>query len=367
MGLPSNVDGREVVVGGGVHGLVYCATRVACGFRPPILIEKRKKTGGVFADVANFRMNSANGASVESVAAGPTRIPSRSPSEDLNWLPNAPYQLRDESGSEYPYSYEMAKTIQRGLGEVAEVYTDAEIYFDRTGACYTPDKGITLGRAQRVLFAGGLVEPVDLPKGPAIMSGYAFMKKPVRDLAGVKTALIGGGDTAAQCAEIMLGQGIQPLTSQLDALHWYGGELMPASKESWMMKYHARFSGVGRGLRQSDSTTPGVIRPYLERGSVTSMGSTAMVNFQVYDLAIMATGLKPALCPVAASSVWRAGGMVVARYYDYEGAGDPRVFRIGTAAQLSQPYVPYRTRFPAAQEAIYNLAPRTAMLAATLP
>src|SRR5882724_5290913 len=87
------VDGRTVIVGGGLHGAVIAATFAACGKPPPMVIERRQKTGGMFADLAQFRMNSANGASIRSVASpGPTRVPSLSPSDDLNWVPNAPEQ-----------------------------------------------------------------------------------------------------------------------------------------------------------------------------------------------------------------------------------------------------------------------------------
>lgn len=367
MSLPSEVSGREVIVGGGVHAAVYAATRVATGHPKPVVLEKESTTGGIFARLTNFKMNSANSAGVASVAAGPTRLMPLSESDDLNYLPNSPFQVRGMSGMvEYPYSADMAKAVQKTLDAFAEVYTNAQITFTRSGLCSTADHSYSFGVAKRIIFAGGLAVPDSLPKGAAIMSGYDFLRRPVRELATKKIALVGGGDTAAQIAEYMLGQGIIAPTTPPAQIHWYGGASMPLSKKQWMTGYHARFAPVGRHLPQGKISTTGVLLPYPVLGEVIPTGNTAMVNGQIYDLVVMATGFVPARCPAVASDIFTVGNMFVARYSE-DTSGQPKVYRIGTAAALNTSYRPYQSRFSAASEAIYNLAPRTAALAASLP
>ena len=329
MQLPAAVTGREVIFGGGLHAAVYAATRVACGYPKPVVLEKEKTTGGIFARLANFRLNSANGASVASVATpGPTRVMPMSPSDDLNWLPNAPIQVRDMSGMvEYPYSFDMRDAIQKTLSEYAEVYTDANFTFNLSGTVSVPNDGRTLGTAKRILFAGGLVVPDRLPKGAAIMSGYDFLRRPVRDLGGKKIALVGGGDTAAQIAEFMLGQGLGGApTTPPSNIHWYGGESMPLTKDQWMGIYHARFAGIGRHLPQAGVST-GVIRPIAARGDTLPLGSAAMVNGQVFDLVILATGFAPAPCPVPTPNAYAVGGTTVARYSNTTSGGRDKILR----------------------------------------
>jgi hypothetical protein len=361
-----DVSGRTVIVGGGLHAAVVAATLFACNKPRPIVVERRSKTGGIFADLSNFRMNSANGAGIRSVGSpGPTRIPSMSPSDDINWVPNATRQVASSSGMvEYPYSYDMAKLIQETLAAHAQVYTSTEITFDQYGGCTTNDSYI--GNAKRVIFAAGLVEPPGMPTGPGIMSGYAFMKSPVRNLAGKKIALVGAGDTASQVAEFMVGQGVSAPTSFPDRVDWFGGLSMPTTKQEWMLKSHARWAGIGRHLPDEDrSRSEGVFSPHIARGDVASLGSAAWVNGEVYDLVVMATGFAVAQCPVTAESAMKIGEKIVAKFYDL-GDGSARVFRVGTCASLNATFKPYQSRFPAAKEAIFNLGPRTAAFAGSL-
>jgi cation diffusion facilitator CzcD-associated flavoprotein CzcO len=193
------------------------------------------------------------------------------------------------------------------------------------------------------------------------------MKRPVRDLSARKIAVIGGGDTAAQVAEIMLGQGVTMPTSAPECIHWYGGENMPLTKQVWMRQIHARWAGIGRALPdQADELLYGVVRPLAVRAEVVSIGDAAMVNGQVYDMAVMCTGFEPAECRVTTSFQVVLGGVTVGRC-TYE--ADPlksRVFNVGTAAGINATYKPYTSRFPEAKQSIYNLAPRTAALAAAL-
>jgi hypothetical protein len=340
----------------------------ACGHGRPVVFEKEAKTGGMFEALTNFRMNSANAASVESVQTpGPTRLPARSPSDDLNWLPNADEQVRALSGLvEYPYSNDMARCIQRALSAYAEVYTGVSVSYNMYGEVAW--NGDTLGMSKRIVFAGGLVPRPDLPQGPAIMSGYEYMKRPVRELSGRKIAVIGGGDTAAQVAEIMLGQGITMPTTAPECIHWYGTEKMPLTKQVWMRRVHARWAGIGRALPDEgdDKLIEGVVKPLPVRAEVISLGNAALVNGQVYDMAVMCTGFVPAECRVNTPYKFKLGGVTVGCCtYEVEPLRS-RVFKIGTAADITASYKPYVSRFPQAKQAIYNLAPRTAAIAAAV-
>jgi hypothetical protein len=97
------------------------------------------------------------------------------------------------------------------------------------------------------------------------------------------------------------------------------------------------------------------------------LGGTAMVNGLAYDLVIMATGFRAAPCMVSAEFIVRVGGMSVAKSNEGDTIdGLPTVYKIGTAAGLTEGLVPIQSRFPAAQLAMYQQLPRVAALAASL-
>lgn len=367
--LPASVEGREVGFGAGLHMAVWAATRAAAGFAPPMVFEQNLATGGVFAQLQDFRMNSVNQASVQSVATGtPSRIVPTSPSDDLNWIPNSPYQAADQAGGwEYPTSGHMCRAIQKTLKDYAVVYTGAkDMKFDRNGRVFTAD-GQNLGVAKRIIFAGGVVPKDATMAGGAVMNGFDFLAKPPRELHNIKIAVVGAGDTAAQVVEYMLGQGLYAPSTPPREIHWYGGLSMPQTKDGWMVTAHARWAGLGRHFPQRDGVYSGVVRPFATKGKMIPLGKMAMVNGQMYDLVVMCTGVQPAPCPVEVPDVYSVGGMNVAKANgSYTPTGEPKVFTVGIAAQLGVDYKPYKTRFAAAGDAIYNLAPRTAALAASL-
>lgn len=367
--LPVSVEGREVGFGAGLHMAVYAATRAAAGFAPPIVFEQKLATGGVFAQLQDFRMNSVNQGSVQSVATGtPSRVVPNSPSDDLNWIPNSPYQAADQAGGwEYPTSGHMCRAIQKTLKDYAVVYTGAQgMTFDRNGRVFTPD-GDDLGLAKRVIFAGGVVPKDATMRGGAVMNGFDFMAKPPRELHNIKIAVVGAGDTAAQVVEYMLGQGLNAPSTPPREIHWYGGLSMPQTKDGWMVTAHARWAGLARHFPQQSGVYSGVVRPFTAKGKMIPLGKMAMVNGQTYDLVVMCTGVQPAPCPVEVPDVYSVGGMNVARGNgSFTVSSIPKVFTIGIAAQLGVEYKPYKSRFTAANDAIYNLAPRTAALAASL-
>lgn len=365
MAVPTSVEGREVGFGGGPAMAAYVATRRAMGYEPVVVVDNGRTLGGVFAKLVKFDMNSAMNASVASTGTpGPTRIRPMSPSDDLNYIPNSMHQVRDQGMSEYPDSFAMARTVRLTLKEYAECYTSADLLFDASGAVFTKG-GQILGRARRIIFAGGTV-PRPGPRGPAIKTGFDFLQDPVRDLENKKIAVIGNGATAAQCVEIMLGDSYMKPVTLPSNIHWFGGPDMPDSKSAWMEQYHVRFSGLGRHFPQS-GIGGGVIRPYPLNGELYSAGNIAIVNEEVFDLVLWCAGVVPATSFVTMTSRVRIGGMTVGLSSGTSNPLGGRVFTIGTAAGIDEPYKPVLSRFPAANNALYVNLPRVAALAGSLP
>lgn len=394
MSVPDSVTGRTVIVGGGVHAATFAATFAALGRETPLVLEANSQTGGIFRQLTAFRMNSTNFASRESINRGPSRIPSYSPSDDLNWIPNSVYQVSKEAGAvEYPDSSSMARVVTDTLDAYAEVYTGVKVgrrygdddddrtnvRFDYDGDMYTNDDYDEryLGNAKRIIWAAGLAMPQTGPTCPAIMSAYNFLKRPVRQgLDNKRIAVYGDGDTAATVVEYMLGQGYSAPYTLPRSIHWYGSAL-PSTREAWYSERHARYSGIGRHLIQvlqegeydedDDETTPevlsseGVIRIYRRRASVASLGNAAMVEGQVYDLAIDATGFTEVESPYETPYRVEVNGVTVAQ------TDEGKIFTMGAAAnRLGGGYEPVRSRYGAASKAIYRIAPMTAMFAASL-
>jgi len=343
----------------------FAATRRKMGLPPVIVVNKSRTLGGIFAELTKFDMNSSNWSSVASTASpGPTRIRPMSPTDDLNYIPNSQFQARDATMSEYPDSFSMARAVRATLNEYAEPYSGSEVLYDLAGVVYTPG-GVALGRARRIIFAGGLV-PKTVPQGKAIMSGYDFLRRPVRELADKKIAVVGDGATAAQVVELMVGESYMKPVTLPDNIHWFGGENMPFDKSSWMDLYHARFSGLGRHFPQS-GIGGGVIRPFRTRGEVYPAGDIAIVNQEVFDLVVYCPGFTPAPYPVPMAGVVQLGGMTVARSSGSSAPLNSRVFVIGAAAGFEIPYQPYVTKFAASNNALYVNLPRIAAFAGALP
>ena len=369
MAVPSKVQGQTFIWGGGFHAAVVAATMVECGKKPPVVVEIEATTGGVFARAKmNFRLNSQNGASIQSVVSpGPSRIPSLSPEDSLNRIPNSPYQVDNMSGMvEFPYSQDMAKAIQRTLQAcTSEIITNGGyLQFDGRGRIFDAT-GDLLGTADRIFWAGGMIAR-PAPEGPSarkVISGFDFLKSPVKDLDRVRIAVVGAGATGATVVEWMLGQGVSAPASMPRSIHWYGGQSMPTDKMLWMSRKHARWAGIGRDMPEGGRE--GVIRPYPELGYVLPAGEFVLVNDQVYDLVVQCTGFTPNPCPVSqAVEPYTIGNQTLGRWDPAYG----KVFVVGAAAglRLRVDTDPYPSRFPDSADAIFRLAPRTAALAASL-
>lgn len=373
MSVPDSVSNREVIIGGGLHAAVYAATRVTMGKEVPIVLEERSELGGVFATLISFAMNSANDASVASVEAGPSRLIRKSQSDDINYLPNSRYQVRDRNyGTEYPSSADMAYVIKKTLSDYAETYTTAYVNVARTSLEVYAYDSIErddasrdyIGAARRIIYATGLRMPDTYERltTRSVMTAENFLRNPILDYETKRVAIVGAGDTAATIAEFLVGQGITRPFTRPDYIDWYGGYTMPLTKKRWALDYHARYMGLARHFPESKRT--GVIRPIPVPGVITALGNIAEVNGRTYDLVIDATGFKP-YKPFYndINEVYRESttGRAIART-DYDGR-----FVIGPAADLS-PYLKpaYQNRFAASNSALYNLAPLTATLAASL-
>lgn len=371
--LPAELSTREVIFGGGPHAAIYAATRTALGHPKPVVIEQRAVCGGVFARLVPFYLNSANNASIRSVREGPSRLAPDSTSDDLNFLPNAAHQVRDVAWTEYPTSADVAAVVARNLKLYAQVFTGVTVTRIRPGVlAFQVNDTMTTYYPRRIIDARGQ-QMAALPRAlagcPAVITAEDFLSGGRSLPQGTKVAIVGDGDTAAIVAENLLGLSpARPLMSPPTVIGWYGPDV-PMTKNVWMTTRHARYLGLARHFPQAEVT--GTIRPYRERGEVTAAGNYALVNGQLYDLVIMATGFAGALsaqraatqAPFDASSLIPVAGASAfsgREYYAIGAAAGPQPF---TAAETELGF----TRFPANTAALFRLGPRTAQLAASLP
>lgn len=371
MSYPSSITNRTVIVGGGVHGAIYAATYFKATGVKPVILEAGTQCGGIFGRVIPFQMNSTHAASIDSVTGGPTRIPSRVDGDDLNYLPNSPFQVT--CSREYPSTTDMAYAVRQTAEYAADVYTGARAYVSGNGVDIyegTDLNGRYLGYARRTIWATGLA--MTDPATPirtdatgrctAIVTAEAFLGdiNPYAARISGRIAVIGGGDTACTVIEYLLGQGETAIygTRPTD-IDWYGGYALPTTKKRWALDFHARYIGIARHMPQNGRE--GILHPKAVQVTPEPLGDYAQVQGRNYRLVIDATGFKPLSCPVSANTLLYdvTGNQVIARSNSSE-----TFVKIGPAAKISggNPYFP--NKFPAANQAIYVLAPRTAIIAA---
>lgn len=357
---PSTVEDRDVVIGGGVHAAIFAATRAALGYSPPIVFERNAATGGVFARLKPFMMNSINRGGIDSVGTGPSLIPARSDKDSLNRLPNSRHQVN--SYLEYPMSDDMAVAVRRTLNDYASVYTSAPVTV--VGRDVKTSDGIYLGMARRVIWATGLaMTPNKSPDiGGRILTAEEFLSNPGGfNFSAERVAIVGGGDSANVVAEVFLGQSPTFMYQPPERFDWYGGNGMAVTKMQWAEEVHARYMGIARHMPQGRSR--GVITPYPTRGNMRQAGDVAYVNRRQYDYVIDATGFKPtAGTPRDLYKVMYdlSGDIEVARINDGRSQ-----FKIGTAAGLTG-YASVDSRFNASSAAIYAQGPLTVLFAEAL-
>lgn len=375
-----NLSGREVIIGSGVHATVYAATRVQMGFPRPVMLERDDRPGGMFSRyTTRFWLNSVNAGSLDSTSAGPTRIPSRSPSDDLNWLPNCQFQVASVCGTEYPDNKTVGQTVRRNADKYADVYTGCEATLYDVFGYPTIEVDGTRYNVPRLIDARGL-RHADAPNakaGTPVITADHFLSgqlpATIADGTPKSVAIIGDGDSACIVAEALLGQGPDGRPFSVSRLGWYGQNLPSnndgeVTKNAWLRSgtLHARYLGLARHLPQAGVT--GMIEPFRVRAEAASLGSTARVSNRTYDLAVYCTGYVPAFTdgePVIRAldqgpnrALWRSNG----RYFAVGPCAGIAYSNNELAANLGG-----YTRFPRNTAAIFRLAPATAQLAATLP
>lgn len=370
-----DLSDKEVIVGGGVHASIYCATRVALGFPKPVVLEREAGFGGVFHRYGYggmaFWLNSANRASLDSVKEGPTRLIPRDANDELNYMPNCEMQISRKSNSEYPSSRDVSLTVRTNLQQYAfKIYTSASVTVDP----YNP-RTITVEdriygdtdtvRVGRLIDARGLSPRKPEVASRRIMTVEDLYSNPPADMRNV--AVIGDGDSAMIAIELLLGQSdSKTYRPTVETIDWYGPRV-PATKKQFLNSIQIRYAGISRHLPQAK--TVGIIQPYQERGMVAPTGDGVIVNSRRYGYAIMATGYEPEsrtdYNPAYQSYVFDDGGRI-ARFINEPGSG---AYVTGPAAEMPLTDSEFQVgfgRFPRNSVSIFRTSGMTARLAAKL-
>lgn len=371
--IPDLFD-SEVIVGGGVHASIYCATRVALGFPKPVVLERETGFGGVFHRYGYggmaFWLNSANRASLDSVREGPTRIIPRDVTDDLNYFPSCETQVSASSNTEYPSSKNVSLAVRSNIMRYAKIYTSANVTVDP----YNP-RTITVEdriydetaqvRVGRLIDARGLSPRLTGMSNRRIMTVEDLYRNPPDDMRNV--AVIGDGDSALIAMELLLGQSASTTyRPTVESIDWYGLNV-PGTKKQFLRTVQIRYAGISRHLPQAGIT--GIIQPYGLRGEVAPTGDGVIVNARRYGYAIMATGYEPEsrkdYNPAYQSYVSDDGGRI-AKSIGGPGTG---AYVTGPAAEMPLQDSEYSVgfgRFLRNSVSIFRTAPLTARLAAKL-
>lgn len=382
--------GREVIVGGGLHAAIYCATRAARAreagvpIRRPIVLEAGERVGGVFALTRgpSFYLNSRN-------SAGGQGVPGESGA--LNYLPNTPLQPFDLGNSVFQTNTQLADVIRLTLALYADVYPGQRVSQVKKNSLrgydvYTNDDGDdpVLSRVARIVYATGLGEEVNLFKqlgidSKRVLTYSQFMARmdtpfPLRGLGRV--AVIGGGDGGKTAIEGMTGLGPpKPMASAtLDALgriDWWGagGGVTP---NTWCEGNRGRYRAIGSLFKQRPDGQR--VRPLGTTSYFSVSGDdVAFVDGRPYDHVIVAAGYTrttPVIPPGYFIDNMNMGGVTVGNQaFDGNGA-TAEIYAVGpgTNLELSAPErLTDASRVPENRAAIFRYAPRTAALAASFP
>lgn len=374
----------EVVVGGGLHAAIYCATRVACGYPKPLVLEADSRAGGAFAMTAEptFYLNSRN-------RPGKLSAPGRGEGA-LNFLPGAPVQPADLSGDEYQCNSDIAFCIRAALMMHARVCTGVEVRGYSESASGVKLDVLTSGlgsgtvKAQRVVFALGLgapARPADVfptEPHPRLFDFPTFMRHMESEkfpMCGMKVvAVIGTGDSAKTAVEALLGQGPGQGMSvaSLDYVQyvdWFGlASAGVTTRDEFEKCNRSRYRGLARFLPTRDGDMSARLRP-MTRATLVSPGfEQVRVNTIPYDLVINCTGFVSGglSAEVEDFTTCKSGKYLLGR-----SSPGGRAFVVGPAAKI--PISATERTFTDALKveenvtAIFRYAGRTARLAETLP
>jgi hypothetical protein len=388
--LPPRYDAPvagEVIIGGGFHAAVYCAARVAAGFRPPTVLERGPTIGGAFGMSRNpsFYLNSYNRPAM-------IGLPSKGDARDgdgLNYLPGAPIQPAYLSGDEFQTNADMAWVIRVTLAMYANIYVNSAVAdidggFDGRPIKMRTASGLEIS-AERVIDARGMGNPRTADfftdDGTRVMTFPQFMARadgpfPLRGMSRV--AVIGGGDSGKCAAEALLG--IAPrlgmnsaAMDSVKSVDLYSTGLS-ADTATWRARERGRYQRLGSYLPRLVNDrfgaptlprTPARLRVIPETGEVLRSAGTVLVNGQTYDHVILATGSE--LPSIYSDSLTRTGTrayQLAAKSFDRE------IYQVGPCADI--PFSPAErdggvSGISANRVAMFRLAPRTAALATMLP
>lgn len=374
--IGSYPQGREVIIGSGYHAAVYAATRVMAGNPKPIVLERSKRAGGVFAatDRPTFLLNSRNRAGGPGAALDIGAQP--------NYLPGAPIQASMISAREYQTNYDMAWVIRMTLAQYADVVTDAEVVRVRLNGFANGEGDVELKSGERIPFtrlidARGLGDPQWTDTSETIINLRGLLQRMAKPwpLRGLKRiAVAGDGDGGRIAIESLLGIGPEPYMSapgldQLERIDWYGRSLIREC-EAWKDRERGRYQGIGRFLRQ-DAYGVRKLFVYNARLEPTGLPNSVLANGRSYDMAVMATGNRMANIPGIPSfdeedgQGISVGGVQVAR----KSYASSRLIAVGPRANLEWSRVERErgeTAIDNNKTSMYRLGTRTAAVAATL-
>lgn len=375
----------EVVIGSGLTAAIYCASRVALGYPPPVILEAKPRAGGTFAvsHGPSFYLNSRN-------RPGGLSIPGNKGA--LNFLPGSVVQPSDLSAAEYQVNSDLAFVIRSVFalaGAKVVPNTRAEgLYYDSRYSRssfreYFAAMQLQDGRrikAKRIIVATGIGTPYrrwgSVPRLVNFEEFMASLDQPF-PLRGMKrVAVIGSGDSGKCVIEALTGQGPAGHMSvaSLDwpeEIVWFNQPSI--NRVDFEACNRPRYKRIGTLLESSPRGRRVQARDirvqYVDKGY-----ESVFVNGEPFDLAIECTGFN-------------ADRAVGARVAEYDFYGDlarkmprsardvkDRIFFAGPVAQIprsaqEQMSVPLPSNESTQKEALvaaYRYAGRTAMLAESI-
>lgn len=364
---------REVVIGGGLHAAIYCATRVARGFKKPLVLDMNTAdyVGGTFAmsKTGGFYLNQLN-------RPGIIGLPYNM--QALQYLPGAFIQPADISLAEYQPNCDLGYIVRLTLAMYGDVYHSAKVDSVELGSS-AQRLYLTNGQTvltQRIIDARGLGMtgngPVE-PNGTSILSFAQFMQRmdtPFPFKGMQRVAVIGGGDSGNVTVESLLGIGPSAgmSTASLDyvpTIEWYGTRL-PERCKDWQKVTRGRYARIGAYLPRTRNESGARLTTIRERATVVPTADGIVVNGQTYDTCVLATGTT--LTDIAGTegywTPYNVNGYAVASNFN----GYP-IYRIGPAAKLDFTTSEFRSgaaTLQANKVAIFRYASRTSALATSL-
>lgn len=333
---------REVIIGSGFHAAVYAATRVKAGFARPLVLEREKRPGGIFAmtEGSTWYLNSRN-------RDGGIGL-SRDRGANLNYLPGAPIQTAAMSMSQYQTNVEIARGIRLTLAEYADVVPNAKVMEALSAVEVVGDTGrkIVLEDrpdvyASRIIDARGLGDPkTELANGTSVLDYRQFMTLmnkpwPLRGLRRV--AVVGDGNGALTVIESLLGLAPEPrmAAASLDAVERIDvfGPRLPVSCAGWLDQVRSRYQAISPYLR-ADRFGIQRLNVFQKRATPIALPDGAIIEGTGYDLVVMATGFReteiPGLSQFGMTRFAGPDGNVIARK-DVDGSN---AYRVGPHADL---------------------------------